>query len=67
MLHNKFRIDQPAVLEKKILSGFNMYGRGGHLGHVTQISHTNFGSPYPWVLQMKLHLDWPNGFREEYL
>ena len=27
----------PSVLEKKIFIGFFIYGRGGHLGHVTQI------------------------------
>ena len=27
----------PLALEKKIFKGFTIYGRGGHLGHVTQI------------------------------
>ena len=32
----------PPVLEKKIFEGFTIYGRGGHLGHVTRIMYTNF-------------------------
>ena len=30
-----------------------MYGRGGHLGHVTQMPRTNFRPPYP----RRLHID----------
>ena len=54
------------VLEKKIFECFcNIYGRGGHLGHVTQISRSNVHSPYPWMLHIKFHFDWPSSFREE--
>ena len=42
-----------------------MYGRGGHLGHVTWISRPNFRLPYPWMLHIKFHFDWPHSFREE--
>ena len=52
------------VLEK-IFEGFftiYMYGRGGHLGNVTQMPQTNFRSPYPWRLHTKFSFDWPNGF-----
>ena len=39
MLHTKFRENRPPV------SGvFTLYGHGGHLGHVTQMSGTNFFS-----------------------
>ena len=34
------------VPEKKILKGFTIYGRGGHLGHVTSIMTSNFISLY---------------------
>ena len=42
-----------------------VYGCGGHLGHATRISRSNFSSPYPWMLNIKFHFDWPSGFREE--
>ena len=33
-------------------------GRGGHLGHVTQMPQISFGSPNPWTPQMKFGFDW---------
>ena len=39
---------------KKILEGFLPYGRGGHLGHVTQMPRTDFRSPNPRRLHIKL-------------
>ena len=36
MLHTKFVKIDPPVLEK-IFEGFTIYGRGGHLGQVTQM------------------------------
>ena len=54
------------VLEKKIFECFfTIYGRGGHLGHVIKIPRTNFRSPYPWMLHIKIQFDWPSGFRED--
>ena len=44
---------------------FTIYGRGGHLGHVTWILRPNFRLPYPWMLYIKFQLDWPSSFREE--
>ena len=44
---------------------FTIYGRGGHLGHVTQTPLTNFRSPIPLWLHMKFGFDWPSGFGEE--
>ena len=32
----------PPVPEKKILRAFTIYGRGGHLGHVTSIMSSDF-------------------------
>ena len=60
MLHTKFRENQ--------LAGslvFAIYGCGGHLGHVTQISPSNFRPYYPGMLNIKFHFDWSSGFREE--
>ena len=34
MLHTKVRGNRP-IGSKKVLKGFTIYGRGGHLGHVT--------------------------------
>ena len=36
MLHTKFRENRPAGSGED-LKGFTIYGRGGHLGHVTSI------------------------------
>ena len=59
------RIGLP-VHEKKIFEWFfTVYGRGGHLGHLTWISRSNFRHLYPWMLHIKFHFDWPSGFRGE--
>ena len=42
-----------------------IYGHGGHLGHVTWISQSNFRLPYSWMLHIKFQFDWPCSFREE--
>ena len=66
MLHTKFRKNRPARSgEEDFLKGFTIYGRGGHLGHVTQISRSNFRPRYPGMLHIKFQFDWPSGFREE--
>ena len=66
MLHTKFRVNRPAVLEKKIFEWFlKVVGHGSHLGHVTRISRSHFRSPYPWTLHIKFHFDWPSSFRED--
>ena len=44
---------------------FTIYGRGGHLDHVTQMPRTNFRSPYPRRLHIKFRFDWPSSFGEE--
>ena len=43
---------------------FYHYGRGGHLGHMTQILRINFHSPALWRLQMKCCLNRPSGMFE---
>ena len=42
-----------------------IYGRGDHLGHVTNMPRTNFRSPYPSRLHIKFGFDWPSGFGTE--
>ena len=64
MLHTKFRGNQPTG-SGDFWVVFTIYGRDGHLCHVTWISRSNFSSPYPWMLHIKCHFDWPSGFREE--
>ena len=66
MLHTKFPENQPAGSgEEDFLVVFTIYWRGGHLGHVTWISRSNFRLLYPWMLQIKFHFDWTSSFREE--
>ena len=54
MLHTKFCENRPAG------SGFTIYGRGGHLRHVTQMPQTNFRPPYPRRLHIKFGFDLPS-------
>ena len=43
MLHTKFRGNRPAGFgEDDFLRVFNIYRRGGHLGHVTSIVSSDF-------------------------
>ena len=66
MLHTKFCGNRPTGSgEEDFLQVLTIYGRGGHLGHVTWISRSNFRLPYPWMLHIKFHFDWPRSFREE--
>ena len=66
MLHTKFHGSQPAGSgEEDFLRVFTIYGLGGHLGHVAQISRTNFRLPYPWRFRIKFHFDQSSGCREE--
>ena len=66
MLHTKFRENRPAGSGKEDFQRvFTIYGRGGHLGHVTQMPRTKYGSPYPWRLHIKFGFDWPSSFGEE--
>ena len=63
MLHIKFRESGLPVLEKKMFERvFIIYGRGGHLGHVTQMPRTKYRSPYPRRLHIKFGFDRPSGF-----
>ena len=47
MLNAKFQDHRTSCPgEEDFLQVFTIYGRGGHLGHVTWTIYTNFGSPY---------------------
>ena len=66
MLHTKFRENRPAGSgEEDFWRVFTLYGRGGHLGHVTQMPRTKYRSPYPRRLHIKFGFDWQSGFGEE--
>ena len=52
MLHTKFRENPPAGSGEDFLRVFTIYGRGGHLGHVTQMPRKKFSYPYPRRLQI---------------
>ena len=66
MLHTKFRENWPTGSgEEDFLRVFTIYGRGGHLGHVTQMPQTKYCSPYPRRLNIKFGFDRTSGFGEE--
>ena len=66
MLHTKFRGNWPAGSgEEDFCRVFTIYGRGSHLGHVTQMPRTNVRSPYPRRLHIKVGLDRPSRFGKE--
>ena len=45
MLHTKF-LENQSTGSREDFNGFNMYRRGSHLGHVTQMPRTNYRSLY---------------------
>ena len=66
MPHTKFHENRPTGSgEEDFCVVFTIYGHGGHLGHVTLISRSDFCLPYPWMLHIKFHFDLPSSFREE--
>ena len=68
MLHTKPQGHWPfGSGEEDFSRVFNIYGRCGHLGQVTQTPRTNFRSPNPLRLHMKFGFDRPSGFGEEEL
>ena len=62
MLHTKFCENLPAGSGEDFVRVFTIYGRGGHLRHVTQMSRTKFRSPYPRRLHIKFGFDRLSGF-----
>ena len=63
MLHTKFCGNRPASSgEEEFLKVFTIYGRGGHLGHVTSIMLTNFHFLAPESFHTKFGLEWHSSF-----
>ena len=55
MLHTKFRGNRPAGSgEEGFRRAFTIYGRGGHLGHVTSIMSSDFHFLYLKAFVQKL-------------
>ena len=66
MLHTKFCGNQSTGSGGEDFSnGFTIYGRCGHLDHVTWTIYANFRSPFPRRLHMKFDFDSLSGFRED--
>ena len=66
MLHTKSQGHQPSGSgEEDFERVLNIYGRGGHLGHVTRTIWTNFRSRVLRSLHMKFEFNLPRGFRGE--
>ena len=63
MLHTKFRGNRPASSgEEDFRRVFTIYGRGGHLGHVTSIMLINFHFLVPESFHTKFGLKWLSSF-----
>ena len=57
MLHTKFHGNQPAGSGEDLLRVFTIYGRGGHLGHVTSIMSSDFHFLVPESFHTKFGSD----------
>ena len=57
MLHTMFRGNRPAGSGEDFLRVFTIYGRGGHLGHVTIIMSSDFHLLVPESFHKKFGLD----------
>ena len=63
MLHTNFHGDRPTGSgEKDFLKVFTIYGRGGHLGHVTSIMSSDFHFHVPESFHTKFGLDRHSSF-----
>ena len=63
MLHTKFRENRTAGSgEEDFGRVFTIYGRGGHLSHVTRIMLTNFHILVPESFHTKFSLEWHSSF-----
>ena len=60
MLYAKFQDHRTTGSGEDFLKVFTIYGRGGHLGHVTWTVYTNFRSHLPRRLHMKFGFDRPS-------
>ena len=64
MLHTKFYNHRPFGSGEEIFNRFTMYGRGGHVGHVTKIICIISRSHKPWRLYMSFGYNRSSGFPE---
>ena len=62
MLHTMFRGNRPAGSGEDLLRVFTIYGRGGHLGHVTIIMSSDFHFLVPESFHKKFGLDRHSSF-----
>ena len=62
MLHTKFRENRPAGSGEDFLRVFTIYGRGGHLGHVTRVMLPNIHFLVPESFHTKFSSEWPSSF-----
>ena len=63
MQHTKFHGNRPACSrEEDFRRVVTIYGRGGHLGHVTSIMSSNFRFLVPESLHTKFDLQWHSSF-----
>ena len=62
MLHTKFRGNRFNGSGEDFRRVFNIYGHGGHLGHVTSIMLLNLNFLVPKSLHVKFGSKWPTGF-----
>ena len=67
MLHTKFRGNQPAGSGEEYFEGFSIYGRGGHLGHVTSIMSSDFHFLVPESFHTKFDSDRYSSLRKSSL
>ena len=68
MLHTKSQGHRPSCSGEEDFSRvFTIYGRGGHLGHVTKIFCINFGLLKKWSLHMKFEFNWAHGLLENFV
>ena len=64
MLHTKFHGNRPAGSGEEDILRFlrYIYGHGGHLGHVTSITLTNFHFLVPESFHTKFSSEWHSSF-----
>ena len=62
MLHTKFHGNRPAGSGEGFLRVFNIYWRGGHLGHVTSIMSADFYFLVPESFHTKFGSDGHSSF-----
>ena len=63
MLHTKLRGNRPTgSREEDFLSLYTIYGRGGHLGHVTSIMSSDFHFHIPESFHTKFGSDRHSSF-----